>query len=163
MIIIDFAVLMYIAVAKFPDNIHLLFRILIGIAFWIILTLVYNIPYFGKFLSVAVGVFYAYIIFDYPIPDLFADGSTIANKINDKIWMWAARILVYLIFMTLHYNSVEKAIKYFRTEEESETDEEVPYTESKAEKQKPKGVPVCDAETGELLGYSTGNLFKPVK
>lgn len=80
-------------------SIHIVFRILIGIAICIAFFFALKIPYVGKAVHICFGLFWGWFIFNLiGVPRWsFVE--------NDPIWYWTIQIILWLVFIPLHIMS----------------------------------------------------------
>jgi DnaJ domain. len=116
LIIWDFAVVVLVSCYSLPGHIHLLFRILIGIGFGVILFLLYNIPFLGTILQISAGIFWAMVIW------VVSGVERWGFVKEDIIWQRGIAIILGLICIGMHLMSHSEIVRssYKKKNEEEE-------------------------------------------
>lgn len=106
MVIWDAIVIILLSVDFFTQivGIHIVFAILIGLAIFIILFALMNIPKLGKILQVVLGFVWTALV--YCILETNMGGFMSKLFVNDPVWYWAALIIASIVFIALHIASV---------------------------------------------------------
>lgn len=141
-------------------ELHIVFRVLIGIAAAIVLFLLMKIRFVGAVIQVALGALWGYIVCGLleRLTGVFTRFS------NDPVMYWTITILIYGLFVLLHFVSVRNGIfdsdkiivesmddapplpRGFDDEESDDEDEDAPDYEPVAK------IPSCENPAAEIEG-----------
>lgn len=100
MVLWDFLIIMLASIALLPDTLHIVLRVIIGVSGAVLITFLFQIPFLGWLLNVAVGLFWAYVLWE-----IFNLGDWEIVKDNTA-WTWVFKIAIGAGCIMAHSASV---------------------------------------------------------